>query len=549
MLGEETDETDSNNLYSAGKPKKKKKKGTKSTKASKTKEKKEKNHSDLDDIEITQDLQTEDTEKKSKKKNVCQNCKSLKQKIKELEQLNRELLKVKDKLSKNNDELISKNNELNKKSENLSKKISELTNTNSKLTNLNNALDKQISQLSKEKNDLQSQNTNLKEQINSFYQNNSSNNTISSNIKSNENTLTNNDSKANDSFRLLKSLPLENKNQIQEFKNDINELKKKILELEKFKKIMEEKDIKYNEKFNILENNIKNININDRINNLEISDAESEEIEDEESQKNSSPEKIIEKNAYTSKTQKNLKSNCNKLKPLSKSQNIYQLREKRIKKLNNIITKNEQLFENIQNSEKKRKTSTDFNNNKNQKFNSKIIKNLQELNLIAKGIVKDDMNLLKKLRVGYKLLYRASEDGDDAEIFHQKCDGFAGTLTVIKTKENFVFGGYTSVTWDTENEDEKKDMDSFVFSINLEKIYYVSNSKEFSIYCDVNKGPSFIGMFSIEESMLSMVNHVNPWGIQCYSGEKKSCEINGGKNEFYIEDLEVFQVIVKKCTE
>jgi hypothetical protein len=31
------------------------------------------------------------------------------------------------------------------------------------------------------------------------------------------------------------------------------------------------------------------------------------------------------------------------------------------------------------------------------------------------------------------LLYRVSNDGDDASVFHEKCDGKSNTLTVIKS--------------------------------------------------------------------------------------------------------------------
>lgn len=53
-------------------------------------------------------------------------------------------------------------------------------------------------------------------------------------------------------------------------------------------------------------------------------------------------------------------------------------------------------------------------------------------------------------------------------------------------------------------------------------------------------------MFSIQEKILSSKSYINPWGIQCFSGEKSPFEINDGKTEFDIEELEVFQVIVKR---
>jgi hypothetical protein len=46
-----------------------------------------------------------------------------------------------------------------------------------------------------------------------------------------------------------------------------------------------------------------------------------------------------------------------------------------------------------------------------------------------------------------ELLYRGSEDGFTSQMFHQKCDDQGSTLVIVKSKEGFVFGGFTSVSW------------------------------------------------------------------------------------------------------
>ena len=181
---------------------------------------------------------------------------------------------------------------------------------------------------------------------------------------------------------------------------------------------------------------------------------------------------------------------------------------------------------------------------KNQKFNSKILTNLEGLDLIARGLVKDDIDSLRNLRVGYKLIYRASEHGGKAEDFHERCDDFEGTLIIIKTKDENIFGGYTSVSWDPEDGGEKRDENAFVFSINLEKIYFYFGRKN-NIICDKNKGPCFVGMIDINNNILKSKGFVNNGNVQCFEGENDKYEINGGKNEFVIDELEVFQVIVK----
>ena len=523
MLGEERDGTDSdilfnNDAYVFGKPKKKKNR--------KHKEKIKENSNEFDDIEIKQDNTIEEERRYKKGSISCPNCKSLRQKIKEIEQVNRELIKIKDMLSKENNELINNNSELLKKTDSLNNQISELNNKINKLTTINSSLDNQIFQLNNEKNDLIAQINNLKQKLNS----------INTNSSYNFNNSTN-------SFRLLRNNNID-ENKTNENKNEIEELKKRLLDLESWKKTIDEKNKSYSEKITFIENNLKILN--------EKKQESNSEEESEEEFESPDPPKLQNKRTANNTDNYN---NDNYNTSLSKSQNLYQTREtKKIRQNNLSYDNNTNINKEKNNINPKRKTSTDFSNNYQKKenpkrFNSKIITEIDELNLIAKGLVKENMENLKKLKVGYKLIYRASDDGDDAETFHQKCDGISGTLTIIKTKDDWIFGGYTSVTWDTESEDEKKDLNSFVFSINLEKIYYASEQKEYCIYCDSNKGPSFIGMFSLEESMLNMANKVNPWGVQCYNGESLPCEINGGKKEFYIEEVEVFQVIMKKIIE
>jgi len=73
--------------------------------------------------------------------------------------------------------------------------------------------------------------------------------------------------------------------------------------------------------------------------------------------------------------------------------------------------------------------------------------------------------------ITYKLLYRTTRDGNSSESFHQKCDNIKGTLTIIKTTKDLIFGGYTEKTWEKSNGLNKKDENGigFCFSLNLKK--------------------------------------------------------------------------------
>lgn len=96
----------------------------------------------------------------------------------------------------------------------------------------------------------------------------------------------------------------------------------------------------------------------------------------------------------------------------------------------------------------------------------------------------------------WRLIYRASEDGFSSEMFHSKCDGLPNTLTVIKSKRDCIFGGYTSVPWSTSGK-YYSDKSAFIFSlVNRDRKPFKVKTKENStcaIYCDAAWGPSFGG--------------------------------------------------------
>ena len=61
----------------------------------------------------------------------------------------------------------------------------------------------------------------------------------------------------------------------------------------------------------------------------------------------------------------------------------------------------------------------------------------------------------------WKLCWRASRDGWASSTFHSKCDNRGPTVTIVKTG-NYIFGGYTSISW-------SKWWISFIFSVNNSK--------------------------------------------------------------------------------
>jgi len=93
-------------------------------------------------------------------------------------------------------------------------------------------------------------------------------------------------------------------------------------------------------------------------------------------------------------------------------------------------------------------------------INSTILTNEQSLNLI--NLI--SLNQTKLSNKTWNLLYQASRDGFSSSMFHSKCDGVLGTLTVVKSTNNNIFGGYTEADWSGYYQ-YQNDANAFLFSL------------------------------------------------------------------------------------
>lgn len=112
---------------------------------------------------------------------------------------------------------------------------------------------------------------------------------------------------------------------------------------------------------------------------------------------------------------------------------------------------------------------------------------------------KKDQKQLNKWLNGMKafeLLYKASRDGCSNTAFHQKCDNKGPTVTVFYNTSDCVFGGYTSVSWDSTGS-YKLDPTAFLFRLyfkgsNSPKKYPTTDGTN-AIYGHASYGPIFGG--------------------------------------------------------
>ena len=192
----------------------------------------------------------------------------------------------------------------------------------------------------------------------------------------------------------------------------------------------------------------------------------------------------------------------------------------------------------------------------NKKYQKKysVIMEEKELDFIKSAIESRINKQIKKI----KKLYQATIDGDDASIFHKKCDNIPNTLTVIKSKENRRFGGFTTQVWDNSNS-FKKDENAFLFSLDKSKIYKIKHNCEGrAIWSGQNYGPVFGrnsgGIFGNSHDICIGRNPLNqkslhtyefcPNSAYDYSGDNAALsECGKEQSSIYAEDYEVFQII------
>ena len=227
------------------------------------------------------------------------------------------------------------------------------------------------------------------------------------------------------------------------------------------------------------------------------------------------------------------------------------------KKLSNPKTKYYRTIENqIYNQDNQvyyNRTNPNINPNLNisskDSINSKIV-NFSDITFLQNRI----MQINPKIKeVYFSLAYRASEDGDKAANFHQKCDKIGPNIVLIKTRKGSIFGGFTFRNWEHLARDidinrpnlgsASRDSNAFGFNVNKQKIYNNEKPNEFAIWCNRNFGPTFKNnLFQIFDHSLKKGGYCNLRKNSNFGGQMFDYEISGGESKFKIEELEVFEV-------
>ena len=169
-------------------------------------------------------------------------------------------------------------------------------------------------------------------------------------------------------------------------------------------------------------------------------------------------------------------------------------------------------------------------------IDSKIIKTKDELYLI-----KNALKSIYHKETKFKLLFRASRDGETVASFHSHCDGIPNTLSIMQGVKGYSFGGYTESKWDSSS-GCKIDNNQFLFSLDRMKIYMGNGGT--SICCGTAFGPYFCGSCGMYDCYFSKNNNdEQKKGNKPYNGFTEEYELTHGDIHFYGKEVEVFQVI------
>jgi hypothetical protein len=152
----------------------------------------------------------------------------------------------------------------------------------------------------------------------------------------------------------------------------------------------------------------------------------------------------------------------------------------------------------------------------------------------------------------WSLLYRGTRDGFSAQDFHSKCDNKSPTLSICKAHESsYIFGGFTTVSWESTNGKWKSDRNAFIFSLTNKdnqpvKMNINPNRNHVAICCHSKYGPIFGDDICIgNHSNTSMDSYSNlGWAYLHPQYEYRSNEAEtflAGSHQFQLDEIEVYQ--------
>ena len=185
---------------------------------------------------------------------------------------------------------------------------------------------------------------------------------------------------------------------------------------------------------------------------------------------------------------------------------------------------------------KEEKTINEKNEKINEIFDFKSeIMNTEFFNQLNKWI-----NPEKSLK--FELIFKASEDGDNCQTFHKICDGKGPTVTIVKSKNGYIFGGYLTVPFSSDRKAHTDDK-AFLFSLTNMKKFKILDPEHAVFHYAKGWGP-YIGRKDNCDLAIKS---------ECLSNKKSYCEpssyefkridlIGSDEKFFEVKDYEIYLV-------
>ncbi|KAJ5072338.1 e3 ubiquitin-protein ligase [Anaeramoeba ignava] len=243
-----------------------------------------------------------------------------------------------------------------------------------------------------------------------------------------------------------------------------------------------------------------------------------------------------------------------------------QIREKKESGMESDVIKNQIQTESESQNESESETEIEIDEKSNQNQNeflkifsdSEIIKDNQYIQKLKEWI--NDDEFFSKMKKGYS----AKKDGFNCKKWHKIVDNKGKTLVIIKTKDNFIFGGFTQVgftndksKWSFDGGDSGWiiDPNAFIFSLRNDKrdrkpkkFPIQKDRKEYAMFYDLDYGPFFgcsaPGDFALDSNLQPYGSNFGdsynlPNGITYKSNEAYNY-LAGSYKSWIVDELETY---------
>ena len=152
------------------------------------------------------------------------------------------------------------------------------------------------------------------------------------------------------------------------------------------------------------------------------------------------------------------------------------------------------------------------------------------------------LNINSNAKITYELLYKATIDGEDASVFHSKCDEKGATITVVKVLNGSKCGGYTPLSWKRDGcWQNDPSLRSFVCNLDNKTKFNLRENYNHALDFHDNK-LSYFGGYTLQLTDKNLSNKNGKCQATDYQIQSPTDLIGINENKFQAVDIEIFLV-------